>query len=135
MIDNELLSNSLHNITNKSCQHLYFTSPSVTEDLKFTVLICDEDSNPNLFCINNNTKQVKKISNSKGLLRTYTYPNGDLNLGFSKTSPILDSKKSIVYWIQNHKVYSYDLKKENLYSNLSKKFNYHTCSHNLIFGK
>jgi len=86
-------------------QHLYFTSPSITDDDKFLIIISTQNGNPNLYAIDRNTHQIIQISRATGLLHSYTYPNGGTT-GFSKASPFLDSKQGIVYWIQDDSVWA-----------------------------
>lgn len=81
-------------------QHLYFTSPSVTDDNQYLVILSEREGKPDLFCIDRNSREILKITNSKGLLKSYTYPQGAKE-GLSKASPFLDSKNKILYWIED----------------------------------
>ncbi len=91
-------------------QHLYFTSPSITDDNKYLVILSERTGEPNLFYINRSSYEIKQISNSKGLLRSYTYPQGK-DVGLSKASPFLDSANNIVYWIEDDAIWKYTLAK------------------------
>lgn len=86
--------------SDKHDQHLYFTSPSVTDDDQYLVIISEREGKPDLFCIDRNTTKISQITNSKGLLKSYTYPHGGEE-GLSKASPFLDSKNKILYWIED----------------------------------
>lgn len=90
--------------TDEDVQHLYFTSPSITNDNKYLIVISESNGIPNLLCIDRETKKVNQLTNSKGLLKSYTYPEGGLK-GFSKASPFLDSSKNVVYWIEDNQVW------------------------------
>lgn len=89
-------------------QHLYFTTPSVTADNKYLILISDRTGSPNLFFIDRASGKIKQISYANELLRSYVYPQGKVS-GFSKVSPVLDADRSMVYWIQDSSVWCYDL--------------------------
>lgn len=89
-------------------QHLYFTSPSVTDDDKYLIIISEREGKPDLYCIDRNSGKISKITNSKGLLKSYTYPQGGTE-GLSKASPFLDSKNKILYWIEDDCICSKDL--------------------------
>lgn len=93
-------------------QHLYFTSPSITDDDKYLVIISERNGNPNLFYINRITHEIKQISNSKGLLKSYTYPQGK-TVGLSKASPFLDSANNIIYWIEDDAIWKFRLAKSD----------------------
>lgn len=97
----------------KDDQHLYFTSPSVTDDDRYLVIISDRNGHPNLYSINRETHQVIQISYSEGLLHSYTYPQGG-STGFSKASPYLDSKNNRVYWIQDDAVWASEVSESPL---------------------
>lgn len=93
-------------------QHLYFTSPSVTDDDQYLIIISERDGNPNLYSIDRSTSEIQKLTNSKGLLKSYTYPLGKTE-GLSKASPFLDSKNKILYWIEDDFIWKKDLTKNN----------------------
>jgi len=90
-------------------QHLYFTSPSVTEDDRWLIFISDRDGHPNLYAIDRGNGRIQKLTvNNEGLLRAYVYPLGGRR-GLSKASPCLDARHNRVYYIQNDEVWRVDL--------------------------
>lgn len=89
-------------------QHLYFTSPSITDDDQYLIIISEREGSPDLYCIDRKTFEISKITNSKGLLKSYTYPQGG-NQGLSKASPFLDSKNKKIYWIEDDSIWGKDL--------------------------
>jgi len=91
-------------------QHLYFTSPSVTDDNQYLIILSERNGRPNLYSIDRKSFEMEQITDSKGLLRSYTYPKGNLQ-GLSKASPYLDSKRKVIYWIEDDAVYCKSLVK------------------------
>ena len=89
-------------------QPLYFTTPCVTADQKSLVFISERDGSPNLYTVDRRTGEIKKVSCSQGLLRSYVYSQGAAR-GLSKVSPFLDHLRARLYWIQNDCVYVADL--------------------------
>lgn len=82
-------------------QHLYFTSPSVTDDDRYLMIISERTGDPNVFAIDRTTGELRQLSqNTNGLLHAYVYPYGG-DLGLSKASPCLDGKSGRVVWIQD----------------------------------
>jgi len=92
-------------------QHLYFTSPSVTDDDQYLVIISERGGKPNLYFIDRKSHEIKQITNSKGLLKSYTYPQGGEE-GLSKASPFLDAKNNILYWVEDDCIRRKDLNSE-----------------------
>lgn len=91
-----------------SDQHLYFTSPSVTVDGKYLVVISERAGVPNLYAIERDSGELCRVSDSAGVLRSYVYPAGG-DKGLSKVSPYLDAKRSRLYWIEDYCVWMYDI--------------------------
>ena len=90
-------------------QHLYFTSPSVTEDDRWLTFISDRTGDPNLFAIDRRDGSIRQLSrNTAGLLRGYVYPQGG-RTGLAKASPCLDAKHNRLFYIRNDAVYVVDL--------------------------
>lgn len=96
--------------TNSKCkdQHLYFTSPTVCSDGSKMVILSERDGTPNLFVIDRNERWIRGLTNSAGLLRSYTYPSGGLS-GLSKASPFLDDNSQRVFWIEDDAVWAVGL--------------------------
>jgi Tol biopolymer transport system component/SAM-dependent methyltransferase len=90
-------------------QHLYFTSPSVTDDNKWLVFISDRDGFPNLYKLDKKTGQIHQLTdNQEGLLKSYPYPSGT-SRGLSKSSPCLDSQRKLLYYNQSGQIFSIQL--------------------------
>ena len=87
-------------------QHLYFTSPSVTADDRWLLIISQRTGHPNLFAIDRTTGELHQISdNCAGLLHAYVYPYGG-DSGLSKASPSLDAHSRTIVWVQDHAVWT-----------------------------
>lgn len=90
-------------------QHLYFTSPSVTDDGRFLVFISDRDGHPNLYQLTRKNGRIHQLTdNQDGLLKSYVYPNGT-SRGLSKASPCLDSSRKLLYFNQSNRIFSIHL--------------------------
>lgn len=87
-------------------QHLYFTSPSVTVDDRWMMIISERTGDPNLFAVDRISGELHPVSaNNAGLLHAYVYPCGG-DTGLSKASPSLDAHSGTVVWVQDHAVWT-----------------------------
>lgn len=83
-------------------QHLYFTSPSVTADNRWLVIMSNRDGHPNLYAIDRISGNLRRLTdNQKGLFLSYVYPCGGQQ-SLSKTSPCLDPVSQKLFYIQDH---------------------------------
>ena len=90
-------------------QHLYFTSPSVTQDDRWLVFLSDRSGHPNLHVIDRRDGASRQLSaNTSGLLRSYVYPQGTLR-GLSKASPCLDPVRNRVFYLRDDAMYFVEL--------------------------
>jgi hypothetical protein len=90
-------------------QHLYFTSPSVTADDRWLVMLSERDGHPNLWAIDRRDGTLRRLTaNASGLLRSYVYPYGG-DSGLSKASPSLDPVRGVVGFVQDHQARVVDL--------------------------
>ena len=89
-------------------QHLYFTSPSVTDDGRWLVIISERSGGPDLYALHREDRTLSKLTRAGKLLRSYTYPMGGPT-GLSKASPYLDAVRNLVYWIQDDSLWRADL--------------------------
>lgn len=90
-------------------QHLYFTSPSVTEDDRWLTFISERDGHPNLYAIERPEGAIHRVSSNKGgLLHAYVYPYGG-STGLSKASPCLDAARNRIFWIQDDALWKAEL--------------------------
>jgi oligogalacturonide lyase len=90
-------------------QGLYFTSPSVTADDRWLVILSERTGHPNLFSIDRATGALRQLSrNENGLLHSYVYPQGGAR-GLSKASPCLDATHNRIFYIQDDVVYAIKL--------------------------
>jgi hypothetical protein len=87
-------------------QHLYFTSPSVTDDDRWLVILSERTGDPNLFVIDRTGGELRQVSDNRaGLLHAYVYPYGG-DSGLSKASPSLDADSGTIAWVQDHAVWT-----------------------------
>lgn len=87
-------------------QHLYFTSPSVTDDDRWLVILAERTGHPNLMAIDRRSGELRAISDNRaGLLHAYVYPYGG-DTGLSKASPSLDAESGTIVWIQDQSVWA-----------------------------
>ena len=87
-------------------QHLYFTSPSVTDDDRWLVMMSERTGDPNLFAIDRRSGEFHPISDNRaGLLHAYVYPYGG-DTGLSKASPALDAHSGTIVWIQDQALWT-----------------------------
>jgi hypothetical protein len=87
-------------------QHLYFTSPSVTQDGRYMALLTERFGGaPDLCVIDRASLEMRRLTSSKGLLRSYTYPRGG-GVGLSKASPLLDDVNHKLYWIEDDQLWA-----------------------------
>jgi hypothetical protein len=90
-------------------QHLFFTSPTVTQDDHWLIFISERDGNPNLYAIERPKGGIYQLTrNKRGLMRSYAYPQGGLE-GFGKASPCLDRIHNRVYWVEENHVFRLEL--------------------------
>lgn len=90
-------------------QHLYFTSPSVTADDRWLVILSDRDGHPNVYAIDRRDGRIHRVSrNESGLRRSYVYPRGGA-VGLSKASPCLDARLNRVFYVRGDQVFRVDL--------------------------
>jgi len=91
-------------------QLLYFTSSSISENDERIYMICDKGGNPNVMVKDLLTGEVRFLTeNKKGILKSYVYFDGTLGQGLGKASVCLDSKRDVVYFIQDDKICKADL--------------------------
>ena len=83
------------------CQHLYFTSASVTHDDRWLVALREDNDGIGLSKVNRASGELTPLHESMPLMYSYVYGAGQFRKGFSKSSPILDERRNTVYWIQN----------------------------------
>lgn len=103
ILDNDCSSSELVQWLNSELveQHLYFTSPTVTYDGKYLVVLSERfGPAPELCAIDRGSLEMRRLTQSKGLLRSYTYPTGG-SVGLSKASPCLDDVNNKLYWIED----------------------------------
>jgi hypothetical protein len=87
-------------------QHLYFTSPSVTEDGRWLAILSERTGSPNVLAVDRLSGQLHQISNNeKGLLHAYVYPYGT-DAGLSKASPSMDGQSGQLVWIQDQTLWT-----------------------------
>lgn len=91
-------------------QLLYFTSSSISENDERIYMICDKGGNPNVMVKDLLTGEERFLTeNKKGILKSYVYFDGTSGQGLGKASVCLDSKRDIVYFIQDDKICKADL--------------------------
>lgn len=90
-------------------QMLYFTTSSLSSDDKFIYVLSDRNGFPNIFRKNLETSETVQLSkNENGVLKSYVYFDGTLNIGLGKASVCLDSVSNTVYYIQDDNICSCD---------------------------
>lgn len=83
-------------------QLLYFTCSSLSADDRRLYVISNRDGHPNVFVKDLETGEERQLThNKKGILKSYVYFDGTLNEGLGKASVCLDSKRDIIYFIQD----------------------------------
>ena len=91
-------------------QLLYFTSSSVSQNDERIYMICDKGGNPNVMVKDLLTGREQFLTdNQNGILKSYVYFDGTFNHGLGKASVCLDSKRDVVYYIQDDKICKVDL--------------------------
>jgi len=90
--------------------HLYFTSPSVTADDRWLVVLSERFGDVNLFAVDRQEggtlHQVSR--NRRGTMRSYCWPRGSA-FGLCKASPVLDAARNRLYYIQDETLFRADL--------------------------
>jgi Tol biopolymer transport system component len=81
-------------------QHLYFTTPSVTHDLRWLLMISERLGTPNLFAMETRTGETFAVSRAIALQYSYVYAEGG-PAGFCKASPALDADRNRIYWVED----------------------------------
>lgn len=82
-------------------QHLYFTSPTVTDDGRWLAIISERTGSPNVFVLDRQDGSARQVSDNRaGLLRGYVYPQGGVR-GLAKGSPALNATTGRLVWIQD----------------------------------
>lgn len=90
-------------------QLLYFTSSSVSQNDERIYMICDKGGNPNVMVRDLLTGDERFLTdNRNGILKSYVYFDGRPGQGLGKASVCLDSKREVVYFIQDDKIYKAD---------------------------
>ncbi len=89
---------------------LYFTSPSVTRDDRWLVLLSERDGgSPNFFAIERASGLIHRLTNNtQGSLASYCYPSENRS-GIGKSSPCLDPDRNILYYIKGYEVWRVSL--------------------------
>lgn len=91
-------------------RHLYFTTPSLTEDGRWLVVLSERDEgHPNLFALDRRDGKLYRLTeNHEGTLRSYVYPSSNVT-GLSKSAPVLCAKTGRIYGIHGHEVFEVDI--------------------------
>ncbi len=89
--------------------HLYFTSPSVTSDDRWLVILSERTGPANLYVLSRPDGHFRRVSeNSGGTQRSYCWPSGG-HFGLSKASPVLDPMHNRLFYIQDETIFRADL--------------------------
>jgi len=91
-------------------RHLYFTTPSMTDDGRWLVVLSERDEgHPNLFALDRHDGKLHRLTkNREGTLQGYVYPSTNTT-GLSKSAPALCAKTGRVYGVQGHEVFEVDI--------------------------
>jgi hypothetical protein len=90
-------------------QHLYFTSPSVTDDDRWLVFISERSGDPNLYAVDRRDGRIRRLTrNTSGLRRAYCYPFGG-ERGFSKPTVSLDPIRRRAFAVVDDRILRADL--------------------------
>jgi Tol biopolymer transport system component len=90
-------------------QHLYFTTPSVTSDGRWLVLISERSGHPNLYGLERATGRMRPLTaNASGTRRAYCYPYGG-EAGLSKPTASLDPVRGRAFAVVDDQVIRADL--------------------------
>lgn len=83
-------------------QLLYFTSSSLDQENQRLVLISDRTGHPNLFVRDlRNGHELQLTRNADGTLKSYVYFGGNERRGLGKASVSFDSRRGLLYYIQD----------------------------------
>ncbi len=89
-------------------QHPYFTSPAVTADDRFLLILSERSGAPNLHVIDRGDGRIRQLTDADAMLRAYCYPTGTTR-GLSKATPFLDATRRHAYWVQDDAAWRIDL--------------------------
>jgi hypothetical protein len=90
-------------------QHLYFTSPSVTADDRWLVVMSHRDGAVNLFALDRRENRMRQLTNNAhGVRLAYCYPYGNPR-GLAKSTPCLDPQRNRVYALLDDQIHRIDL--------------------------
>ncbi len=86
-------------------QLLYFTSHSVSDDMKTIIVISDCDGDVNLYALDRATLSRRALTqNRDGVLWSYVYFDGRPHQGLGKASVSFDTTCGIVYYLQGDEI-------------------------------
>ena len=90
-------------------QHLYFTSPSVTADGRWLILMSHRDGQVNLFALDRAEHRLHPLTdNPHGTRFAYCYPYGNPS-GLAKSTPCLDPHRNRVFAQLDNQILRIDL--------------------------
>lgn len=91
-------------------QLLYFTCSSLSGDDRRLYLITDRTGSPNAAVRDLSTGEERILTdNRKGTLKSYVYFDGAEGRGLGKASVCLDSRRDVIYYIQDNQICRTDL--------------------------
>ena len=92
-------------------QLLYFTSPSLSHDGRWIVLISDRGGDYNLWALEKKTGIMRRLSDNRdGYVRSYVYFDGRRDgKGFGRASVSFDPVRNRAYWIQGNLIMCADI--------------------------